>query len=193
MSPLKFGFDDGTVVIKVGTDKPIMSMDKTGKTIWCVNSDVVTGSVKGIDVADGEVVSLSQKDLGRADMFPTSISHNMNGRFVAMVGDGEYIVSTSMKLRNKCYGQCQELAWSSLKSNDFALRLANSSISIFKNFKEFSTIKTAGHVEHIFGGSLLGVADDSCVKFYDWEKCELVRQIDVAPKASECVRECVSE
>ena len=172
-------------MIKIGTDKPIMSMDKSGKTIWCVNSDVATASVKGIDAADGEVVSVNPKDLGRADMFPTSISHNSNGRFVAMVGDGEYIVSTSMKLRNKCYGQCQELVWSSLKSNDFALRLANATISVFKNFKEFTTIKPGGHVTRVFGGALLGVVDDSCVKFYDWDKCELVRQIDVSPKAGE--------
>ena len=147
---------------------------------------MVTASVKGLDTADGEVVPLTPKDLGRADLFPTSLAHNMNGRFVAMVGDGEYIVSTAMKLRSKCYGQCQEFVWSSVKNSDFALRLANNTISVFKNFKEVTTIKPGG--DHIFGGTFLGVGDDSCIRFYDWNTYDLVRQIDVSPKAGECVQ-----
>ena len=179
----QIGFDEGSIVIKVGNDKPIMSMDKSGKTMWCLNSDVVTASVKGVEAEDGEVVPLNPRDLGRADMFPMSISHNLNGRFVAMVGDGEYIVSTAMKLRSKCYGQCQEFVWSSAKNSDFALRLENSSISIFKNFKEQTTIKTGGHLDHLFGGTLLGAGHDDCVRFYDWDSYDLVQQIDVTPTA----------
>ena len=184
---IQIGFDEGTVVLKIGTDKPIMSMDKSGKTVWCVNNDILTASVKGLKAPDGEVVPLSPRELGQADIYPTSLSHNSNGRFIAMVGEGEYMVSTSMKLRSKCYGQCQEFVWSSSSNSDFALLTRESTICTFKNFKEHKTVKSIG-IQKLFGGALLGVADNSSVRFYDWNTCTLVRQIDVLPKAGEWMR-----
>lgn len=50
---------------------------------------------------DGERLSVPVKDAGAAEIFPQALMHNANGRFVVACGDGEYIIYTSMALRNK--------------------------------------------------------------------------------------------
>ena len=44
--------------------------------------------------------------------FPQRIAHNSNGRFVAICGDGEYIIYTSQALRNKAFGSALDFVWS---------------------------------------------------------------------------------
>ena len=46
-------------------------------------------------MADGEAVELSTKELGACEVYPQSLQHNANGRFVVVCGDGEYIIYTS--------------------------------------------------------------------------------------------------
>lgn len=41
-----FGFDEGTVVIKLGRDEPAISMDTSGKIIWAKHSEILTANVK---------------------------------------------------------------------------------------------------------------------------------------------------
>lgn len=38
---------------------------------------------------DGERLPLAVKDLGACDLYPQSLRHNPNGRFVTVCGDGE--------------------------------------------------------------------------------------------------------
>ena len=38
---------------------------------------------------DGERIPLAVKDLGACDLYPQSLRHNPNGRFVTVCGDGE--------------------------------------------------------------------------------------------------------
>ena len=45
--------------------------------------------------------------MGSCEIYPQTISHNPNGRFVVVCGDGEYIIYTSMALRNKSFGSAQ--------------------------------------------------------------------------------------
>ena len=52
-------------------------------------------------VRDGERLSIGVKDAGAAEIFPQTLKHNANGRFVVACGDGEYIIYTAMALRNK--------------------------------------------------------------------------------------------
>ena len=54
-------------------------------------------------VRDGERLSVGVKDAGAAEIFPQTLKHNSNGRFVVACGDGEYIIYTAMALRNKVY------------------------------------------------------------------------------------------
>jgi coatomer subunit beta' len=41
------------------------------------------------EAADGERLPLAVKDLGACDLYPQSLRHNPNGRFVTVCGDGE--------------------------------------------------------------------------------------------------------
>jgi len=61
-------------------------------------------------------------------------------RFVVVCGDGEYIIYTAMALRNKSFGSAQEFVWSH-EASMYAVRESNSSIKIFKNFKEQKSFK----------------------------------------------------
>lgn len=76
--------------------------------------------------SDGERLPLAVKDLGSCDLYPQSLQHNPNGRFVTVCGDGEYIIYTALAWRNKSFGSALEFVWGN-ESNDFAIRLDNPS------------------------------------------------------------------
>lgn len=75
------------------------------------------------------------QDLGSSEIFPASVQHNANGRFVSVCGDGEYVVYTALAWRNKSFGEAADFVWS-WEPNDFATRQTSSStITLHKNFK----------------------------------------------------------
>jgi hypothetical protein len=43
------------------------------------------------------------KDLGSSDIYPQSLQHSPNGRFVTVCGDGEYVIYTALAWRNSEY------------------------------------------------------------------------------------------
>lgn len=61
-------------------------------------------------------------------------------RFVVVCGDGEYIIYTAMVLRNKAFGSAQEFVWAQ-DSSEYAIREGNSTVKVFKNFKEKKSFK----------------------------------------------------
>ena len=71
--------------------------------------------------ADGERLPLAVKDLGSCDLYPQSLQHNPNGRFVTVCGDGEYIIYTALAWRNKSFGSALEFVWGE-DSSIFAVR-----------------------------------------------------------------------
>ena len=48
------------------------------------------------EIKDGERLPLAVKDMGSCEVYPQTLSHNPNGRFVVVCGDGEYIIYTGM-------------------------------------------------------------------------------------------------
>ena len=180
------GYDEGSIMIKLGREEPAMSMDSSGKIIWAKHSEIQQANLKSLSsneqesFKDGERLPLTIKDMGACDIYPQTISHNPNGRFVVVCGDGEYIIYTSMALRNKAYGPAQEFIWS-YDSSEYAIR-DGSQVKIFKNFKERKQFKPSFGTENIFGGQLLGVKSTNGLSFYDWETTELVRRIEITPK-----------
>jgi coatomer subunit beta' len=186
---LAIGYDEGCIVIELGSDDPVASMDSTGKIVWCKNNEVQAASVKGLagangDDVDGESLALVPRDLGNTEIYPQMLKHNCNGRFVAVCGDGEFIIYTSQTLRNKAFGQALDFVWSGSGTGDYAIRESISRIQVFNNFKESATIRPAvASAEGLYGGQLLGVkGGDSAVLFYDWDSGTFVRKIDVCPK-----------
>merc|ERR1711936_1532014 len=142
------------------------------------------GNLKTIgdtEIKDGERLPLSVKDMGSCEVYPQTIAHNPNGRFVVVCGDGEYIIYTAMALRNKSFGSAQEFVWAA-DSSEYAVRENASTIKLFKNFKEKKTFKPDFGAEAIFGGHFLGVKSPSGLAFYDWESQELIRRIEITPK-----------
>merc|ERR1711872_682022 len=139
------------------------------------------GAIDREEVKDGERLPLAVKDMGSCEVYPKTVQHNPNGRFVVVCGDGEYIIYTAMALRNKSFGSAQEFVWAA-DSSEYAVRESSSSIKLFKNFKEKKSFKPEFGAESIFGGHLLGVKSVSGLAFYDWESQELVRRIEIQPR-----------
>jgi coatomer subunit beta' len=86
--------------------------------VWAHNNDIQSASLKGVtsDLADGEKLDLLIKDMGSCEIFPQTVQHNCNGRFLVVCGDGEYIIYTSQALRNKAFGQALDFAWSAVSN-----------------------------------------------------------------------------
>ncbi|KAM9500244.1 coatomer subunit beta' isoform 2-T2 [Clarias gariepinus] len=178
------GYDEGSIIIKLGREEPAMSMDTNGKIIWAKHSEVQQANLKAMgdtEIKDGERLPLAVKDMGSCEIYPQTIQHNPNGRFVVVCGDGEYIIYTAMALRNKSFGSAQEFVWAH-DSSEYAIRETSSVVKIFKNFKEKKSFKPDFGAEGIYGGFLLGVRSVNGLAFYDWENTELIRRIEIQPK-----------
>jgi coatomer subunit beta' len=187
---LAIGFDEGCVCIELGSDDPVASMDTTGKVVWATNNEIKTASIRGVAgsgedaLPDGERLPVVPRDLGACELFPQMLRHNCNGRFVAVCGDGEFIIYTAQALRNKAFGQALDFVWSGSGTGDYAIRETINSVKVFKNFKESQSIVPAtASAEGLFGGQMVGVkGGDGAVLFYDWDSGIFVRKIDVNPK-----------
>ncbi|KAJ3354080.1 hypothetical protein HDU83_005897 [Entophlyctis luteolus] len=179
-----FGYDEGTIVVKLGREEPSVTMDNSGKIIWAKHSEIKTASIKAPaeDFVDGERLVLPTKELGSCEVYPQSLQHSPNGRFVVACGDGEWIIYTALAWRNKEFGSALEFVWGI--DNDYATRESSSKIKVFKNFKEKTSvqIKPSYSAEGIFGGALLGVRSNSFLNFYDWDTGVCVRRVDVGVK-----------
>lgn len=198
------GFDDGAVVVKMGREEPAASMDGSGKIVCARHNEVVSAVVKpsgtrtlvrmrrldadmspvDITAQDGSPLVLPFKELGTCEIYPQTLLHSPNGRFVSVCGDGEYILYTALAWRNKAYGSALDFAWGSKdNSNDYAIRESATSVRIYRNFKEKPGGLDVGfQAEGLSGGVLLGVKGQGGVGFFDWETGALVRRIEVEPR-----------
>ncbi|KAF5363874.1 hypothetical protein D9756_000063 [Leucocoprinus leucothites] len=196
-SEVAVGFDEGVVVIKLGRDEPTFSMDPSGKLIYTRNHEVLSGNLATLSPSpsslsdpsstDGSLIPLQTKDLGSTELYASSLLHSPNGRFITVVGDGEYIIYTALAWRNKSFGNGISFAWAP-DSNTYAVLESRTKLKMFKNFKEKtgsgSGMKGAGTfpVEAVYTGPVLGARGPGYVMFWDWETGEIVRRIDVDAK-----------
>ncbi|KAA8535000.1 hypothetical protein F0562_030003 [Nyssa sinensis] len=179
------GYDEGTIMVKIGREEPVASMDGSGKIIWAKHNEIQIGNIKSVgadyEVMDGERLPLAVKELGTCDLYPQSLKHNPNGRFVVICGDGEYIIYTALAWRNRSFGSALEFVWSS--EGEYAIRESTLRIKIFsKTFQEKKNIRPTFSAEHINGGALLAMCSNDFICFYDWAECRLIRRIDVNVK-----------
>lgn len=180
------GYDEGSVIIKLGREEPAISMDNSGKIVWAKHSELQQANLKAIasdveEPKDGQVLPLNVKDMGSCEIYPQTISHNSNGRFVVVCGDGEYIIYTALTLRNKSFGSAHEFVWA-LDSSEYAVRENSITIKLFKNFKEKTSFKPEFGAEGIFGGFMLGVKSVAGLALYEWDTLELIRRIEIQAK-----------
>lgn len=179
------GYDEGTVLLQMGKDTPVASMDSGGKVIMAKHNEVSAVNVRTAqgEISDGDRIVLPSKELGSCEIYPQTLAHSPNGRFVAVCGDGEYIIYTALNLRNKSFGPGDQVVWDS-SNGEYATRLGANDIRVHdKSFKERKSIRPPFAAESIFGGALLAVSGPDFICFYDWDDLQLVRRIDVEAKA----------
>nr|CAG4649109.1 EOG090X01FO [Scapholeberis mucronata]SVE93462.1 EOG090X01FO [Scapholeberis mucronata] len=181
---IALGYDEGSIMIKLGREEPAMSMDQSGKIIWAKHSEIQQANLKALpdsEIKDGERLPLAIKDMGACEIYPQTVAHNPNGRFVVVCGDGEYIIYTAMALRNKAFGSALEFVWAA-DSSEYAVRESATSVKVFKNFKEKKQFKPELGAEGIFGGAMLGVRSTNSLSFYEWDNLTLIRRIEIQPR-----------
>ena len=173
-------FDEGTIVLRLGTEEPVVSWN-SGKAVFSKGNEILTANLKGeIDSKDGELVIGATKEMGSTEIYPQKIIHHPSGRLFAVVGDGEWVVYTAQALRNKNFGSGLDFVWS-FDGSRFATRDASGRVRVFFDFKEVFSFKPDFVIEEIFGGPLLSVKGAEFICFFDWEHCNLIRRIDEAP------------
>ncbi len=74
------------------------------------------------------------KDLGRTELYPHALQHNSNGRFVAVVGDGDFVIYTALAWRQKAFGSGLDFVWGA-DPKEYAVRESASRIKVFRSFK----------------------------------------------------------
>ncbi|KAH9443358.1 hypothetical protein Pst134EA_031420, partial [Puccinia striiformis f. sp. tritici] len=171
------GFDEGSVVVKLGREEPTISMDVGGKMVF--TRERGSFDLQYIEIPDGQKLNTQVRELGTTEVFAQTLQHSPNGRFVTVCGDGEYIIYTALAWRNKSFGTGLSFAWAA-DSNTYAVRETATKLKVFRNFKEnVDLIRTGYPMEGLFGGALLCVKGSGFVCFYDWESGSLVRRIEV--------------
>uniref|UniRef100_A0A6A7G7K8 Coatomer subunit beta' n=2 Tax=Hirondellea gigas TaxID=1518452 RepID=A0A6A7G7K8_9CRUS len=180
------GYDEGSIMLQLGQEEPVMSMDGSGNVVWVDNHEIIFSNVRSmgssIDLQDGEALSLQHKGLGNCEIYPQTLKHSPNGRILCICGDGEYTIYMARKLRNVTFGNAIEFVWSQ-DSKIFATRESNSVVKIFQGNKEIKSFRPSFPMEGIFGGALLGIRSTTFIDFYDWQTCKIVRRILVCPRS----------
>ena len=116
------------------------------------------------------------------------IQHNHNGRFIAVVGEGEYVIYTSRQLRSKAYGEGIHFIWRQ-GSNQYCVQTVRhlqhhnqqneTTIKYYDDFKEKNTIQLPSAIKDVYGGACIGInVMNECVIFYDWDTQSLLQRID---------------
>ena len=124
--------------MQLGRDEPTFSLDPSGKLIYTHNHEVMSGNLQMVSedsVSDGARIPLSVKEIGSTEIFAASLLHSPNGRFVTVVGDGEYIIYTALAWRNKSFGNGVSFAWAP-DSNTYAVLETKAKLKVYKNFRE---------------------------------------------------------
>ncbi|GFZ04144.1 coatomer, beta' subunit [Actinidia rufa] len=71
------GYDEGTIMVKLGREVPVASMDNSGKIIWAKHNEIQTVNIKSVgadyEVTDGERLPLGVKELGTCDLYPQDL------------------------------------------------------------------------------------------------------------------------
>eukprot|EP00826_Nyctotherus_ovalis_P026214 TRINITY_DN2048_c0_g2_i2.p1 TRINITY_DN2048_c0_g2~~TRINITY_DN2048_c0_g2_i2.p1 ORF type:complete len:268 (+),score=86.12 TRINITY_DN2048_c0_g2_i2:3592-4395(+) len=180
-SIVALGYDEGTVVVKLGSDYPMADFCN-GKVVAAKGSQLMTYNVKILheeELKKGEKVHVVYKELGNADMYVQGLRFNANGQSFAIFGESDYAIYNSRSFKSAGYGAGSDLVWS--KGELFGVKL-ESSIKIIKRDQELGSFKLGYQFDAIFGGDFLAVRSEDSVAFFDWETQTVIRRIEIAPK-----------
>lgn len=176
------GYDEGLVVLKIGGDaSAIVTMDSNGRTFWAKNNEIQSTNLHQSSYpGEGQIVDMTVKDISTSEIYPSSIQYSTNNRYVALCGDNEYSLYSALAWRAKSFGPGRQFVWGI--GDNYAIRRSTEKVELYFNFtaKAPTELTPPFDVTKIFGGNLLGAANDDMITFYTWENPpQLVRQIDV--------------
>ncbi|WJX58974.1 hypothetical protein P8452_44371 [Trifolium repens] len=179
------GNNEEIISVKLVREKPVASMDNSGKIIWAKHNNIETVNIRSVgadaEIADGKFLQLDVKELGTCDFYPQSLRHNPNGRFVVVSGDGKYSICTALAWRNRLLDSALEVVWSS--DGEYAVRESISKIKVFsKRFREEGSIHPTFSAERIFGGTVLAICSNFSINFFDWFECMWIWRINLNVK-----------
>lgn len=122
------GFDEATVVIKIGSEIPLVSYSN-GKVVLINKSDIQTFNLKLSqgEFKDGDVIKPNIKDLGRTETYTQHMKFSPSGRYFAVCGDTDFVVYTYPKFSNAAFGNGSDLVWSTVNPSQhiFAIKGEN--------------------------------------------------------------------
>ena len=175
------GCDEGMTVLRLGRSEPVAGMHGN-KVVWVKNSTVLTASAE-LSEQDGSC-SLPDKELGSSEVaMINQVTVSPSGRYISVVGnEGDYVIYSSLALRNKAFGKALEVAWNS-DADQYATRDASGKVTLHAGQAFNDTLSiTINGVDRIFGGKLLGIysASSAILSFHDWATGDLVRSIEVS-------------
>jgi len=176
------GYDEGTVVLKLGSDFPVADFSNA-KVIAAKNSQIFSYNLKLLQaeaLAEDEKVPASFKELGAADMYIQGLRFNSNGQSFGVFGEIDYSIYSSRAFKSIGYGTGTDLVWG--KQNIFAIRV-DSSVKIIKGDQDLGAFKVGMDFDTLFGGEFLAVKSEDSIIFFDWETQTIVRRIEIAPKS----------
>ena len=130
------------------------------------------------ETKDGEVIDIQPKSLGSTELFPLNLKFSPNGRHFSVLSDKDFVVSTSGVYRSNCVGTGTDLAW--INESDFVVK-DEKHVRLYKNFKEYKSLKPGFSFENVFGGPYFSVKTADALFLYDFESTAFVRKIDVSP------------
>lgn len=165
---IALGFDQGSVLVKLGSDDPVVSISN-GKVIWTKSMEVYAANLKAVDydsLADGERVGLDAKELGAAELYPTYLRHSPNSHHFGLCNRKEFTVIKTASFKTVVSGSGTNLIWHN--DSDFAV-LDNEMITVYRNFEKGESVKLSVTPQRIFQGLLLGVADAEKTLLVDWQ------------------------
>ena len=143
---MAIGFDEATLVIKVGNEVPMVTY-QNGKVVLVNRSDIQTCNLKLTqgDLKDGDVVKANIKDLGRCETYAQSMRFAPSGRYFSVCGDTDFVVYSFPKFANAAFGNGSDLVWSTVNpgQNMFAIKSdGKDTLKIYKNMSEYKAFNT---------------------------------------------------
>ncbi|GIQ80108.1 hypothetical protein KIPB_000854 [Kipferlia bialata] len=202
------GGDTGCVVVQLGLDRPLASLDqRTGRMVFAGTLSAVAGGAEPTitpsqqGLVQGMLVGAGHPSPGSKGTAPTGetgtlhsvraldqlsvagvqqVEMSPNGRLCSVVHDNEVVVYSTLSWKQKGYMAGQQTAWRhDPKHQDLAV-LEGGSVSILTGASPDTAQQLALDypAEAVFGGPLLCVRGPDFLDFFTWQGA-FVQQINV--------------
>ena len=179
------GFDSGTVLLKLGSEKPVVDMNRNGYVIIAQNTSIKKfhiKSQKNQTLNDGDSLNISTAQASSVDLPLDKILFSPNGSYVATVNVArkEYSIRQPRSWTNMKFGTSLDFCWKA-GSSHYALLDPSNTISVFnpkaKVQNKLFSFTPSFPIKALFGGPLIAAVGETAVVLYDWEQGRLITSL----------------